>query len=1596
MTPQISLEIDNHRSFFYKTKPTGEFKDTIPEFEARFNLNNPNKSLSHSGISKNSFEYIITTLQNNSSYTPTYETYEHVSYETTQSDKKYRVKTGTGINSKTKIRSIDINYIGFSIRLSESYEKDESELPKGSIATFTRFIKRSSYTSGPIRIDCSIITNHKIGTSKDTSVTTYEVEVEYTSLNYDDFFDEMYPVLQYITTLLFNETSLPVSLPMVCLETNTIQYIIQDLESNMNYRLHLRGQAINIKRDSDLKYYALTNKLDGERKIIYIHSKKGIRVAYIMNAVGPNYTINRFDSFFSFQLPFMEHPDILIDTELDNGTFYMFDTLFVKDIVTPVDLVNHKERMELISMEWIPFSFKKKQFYYDTMEENIYVLTKNNIDPEKFFKENDGFVFTHKLCSYADTNSNYPHLKYKFSAKLSLDFYIVLDKSSNYPAYPFNYLLFSNKDQYKKGNANYGILRSITELINESIVECLLVNGIWVMLRYRHDRDRGNSDYVIKDVLNDMLQPINVDKMFPYPSVRSYMNILEKNNQTFVYDYFKDSLLTFLYITQPINYVFNIICQLTQIRNNPSRPDLEDIFTGDIQARWLSIARDHVPLDNEILSMIYSLIKQEQIQLYTQTEIDTIQQLYKKYFPNTSISIFDIRSFSMIQESVLFFKTDNTRNIDNILPISKHKWVSSPSHPITLPPLDHVIYKEKLTVFNPKLTSLNPEYKDFVSVESSEYSSLKPWEKPQVSSIYKKWFSQPNLIKRIVDASAHIGVDTIHMAELFPEATIDAFEIIPETTLALQKNVKTKKLENRITVHYEDSTVWIPTHNIDIIYIDPPWGGKGYQDIYSLDLYMQSEQSMKVPDKNINFIIDRWMETGFVRNVILKVPFNFNKNYIKNRYDVKEERVEKIKRDNKPAYYLLHITQSFPLLYKPKSTMTILSLPYVISNYNYVFLNTESVLIRKPQEHISQQKNKQLQQLQELQQQLKLLQQLLHKLLYQLLYQLRQKRQQYPSQQQLQQEQQITKNLQDLHIILNQLLKQLLQPLQLQQLLLQPQQLQQLQRQLQPLYQLQLPPPQQSLHELLGIQQLEIQQLQQQLQIETNQYNQGRLQLQLEQQTQLQQLTQLHQQLQLQLELQQTQLQQYIRELIDMVFFSYRYQPFSYESPSILSSTELEQAAFENSFVKDPNELQIGEYKYLYFYKGDVETTLLKAMRKYHNLEKKYLINQYVHKKSVLDLGAGFGGDLSKYEDVNVSRLIMVEPLQKNIITLKNRLDTTRFIKNRSTLIYALGQEWNKIKPYLSTRVEIVSSFFSMTFLFESINILRGFLHTVNESLVEGGYFIGTMMSGEKTVELLKHVPINGVHQIKDITILKKYEDKAPDTGMKLEIDIKNSIVIRQTEYLAFFSILKREMKSLEFELVEEYDFNPKLDEDINIFSRLNIGFAFQKKPKRIAPISPIPEGDTFDFINLYGESQLLVRTGVQSKYTFYHSYLYNTSHEYRIASSPERDVQARTLHEKFCEKHVEYLDEDTDKMTEDYIGAFQFMENVNIYWIDATTRCPVKIPGNDVKRDYSIIMLHHPDLLSFEPIGILQNDAVLRILPKMNPFLINIHRKRQ
>jgi 16S rRNA G966 N2-methylase RsmD len=221
------------------------------------------------------------------------------------------------------------------------------------------------------------------------------------------------------------------------------------------------------------------------------------------------------------------------------------------------------------------------------------------------------------------------------------------------------------------------------------------------------------------------------------------------------------------------------------------------------------------------------------------------------------------------------------------------------------------MFKKHVISASQKYDCNGMDYSQFTTVDESAYSSLMPWQCEQVAKFLTKHFQNPKLI---IDANGHIGVDTIYMSHLYPDAKIISIELNKSTFSILQKNVREFKKEQYITCINGDSVVFLDIlgkHSnkkeqtsikliqkqlpADFIFFDPPWGGKSYSANNKMMLYLSKIPIYQIINDNLGEITS---------TVVLKVPNNFDFNTFKKNAKFKYD-VESISLNNKHYFSLV-------------------------------------------------------------------------------------------------------------------------------------------------------------------------------------------------------------------------------------------------------------------------------------------------------------------------------------------------------------------------------------------------------------------------------------------------------------------------------------------------------------------------------------------------------------------------------------------------------------------------------------------------------------------------------------------------------------------
>ena len=231
------------------------------------------------------------------------------------------------------------------------------------------------------------------------------------------------------------------------------------------------------------------------------------------------------------------------------------------------------------------------------------------------------------------------------------------------------------------------------------------------------------------------------------------------------------------------------------------------------------------------------------------------------------------------------------------------------------------------------------------------------------------------------------------------------------------------------------------------------------------------------------------------------------------------------------------------------------------------------------------------------------------------------------------------------------------------------------------------------------------------------------------------------------------------------------------------------------------------------------ETILL--MRKYQNRIKRILLSK--GKGVLLDIGSGRGGDIDKWE--NYSRIIAVEPDSDNIKELERRLERKNMIREShgldpidAIIVQTGGQNYEFITQAVHEnvgKVDVVSLMLSMSFFWESEEVLNGLLETISRNLKVDGTLVFLTIDGDAVKNMF--YPIFGGFTLTKQKLGPATIEYDPDQplikgkGSAVYFDISDTIVKGYHEYLVFLNDFQQRLEEKgfgDFKVVKEDQYN--------------------------------------------------------------------------------------------------------------------------------------------------------------------------------------------
>lgn len=225
-------------------------------------------------------------------------------------------------------------------------------------------------------------------------------------------------------------------------------------------------------------------------------------------------------------------------------------------------------------------------------------------------------------------------------------------------------------------------------------------------------------------------------------------------------------------------------------------------------------------------------------------------------------------------------------------------------------------------------------------------------------------------------------------------------------------------------------------------------------------------------------------------------------------------------------------------------------------------------------------------------------------------------------------------------------------------------------------------------------------------------------------------------------------------------------------------------------------------------------------MRTFHNNVKMFLLRKYVFKcncKYLLDIGSGRGGDIFKYDRCNINTVIGLDIDNDYINEAYSRMSKSKFKGYRNYLFLLINQNetsiFHKLHSFYNIKYyyKIISCQFALHYFFQNTSKLQNLCLDINNLLDYNGFFIGTVLDGDKVRDCFLHNK-SSTYSNKSIVIDSLFDLSQPKSiGDCINFYMYGTLYFGEksvsTEYLVYKDILVDHLKKYNIELVEWVSF---------------------------------------------------------------------------------------------------------------------------------------------------------------------------------------------
>ncbi len=208
-------------------------------------------------------------------------------------------------------------------------------------------------------------------------------------------------------------------------------------------------------------------------------------------------------------------------------------------------------------------------------------------------------------------------------------------------------------------------------------------------------------------------------------------------------------------------------------------------------------------------------------------------------------------------------------------------------------------------------------------------------------------------------------------------------------------------------------------------------------------------------------------------------------------------------------------------------------------------------------------------------------------------------------------------------------------------------------------------------------------------------------------------------------------------------------------------------------------------------------------MKRYHNWLKRKILSKYCSNKSVIDIGAGRGGDIQKWIDFNINYVEAYDIDEKSVEIAKERFEQCKKQPiNKKTLEYSFEVKDlnNEELDEKNGKIDNMTCFFALHYFLDNFDKFLN--NTVNKRLRKNGYFICCLTEKNSIDSYVKED-----YSYDEFYIEKENEDT-------IQIVIKDTVVKeKMKEKIISKEDLIEKMKKNRLELIETFNFVEKCKE---------------------------------------------------------------------------------------------------------------------------------------------------------------------------------------